>query len=67
MIRLHSTLESYMAEGNNVSRRGFASMSPEKQREIAAMEPDATVRLAQAEPRMNCFTRGGGYYRNQGP
>ena len=33
---LFSTLESYMAEGNNVSRRGFASMSPEKQREIAS-------------------------------
>jgi uncharacterized protein len=29
-------LESYMAEGNNVSRRGFASMTPEKQREIAS-------------------------------
>ncbi len=25
-----------MAAGNNTSRRGFASMSPEKQREIAS-------------------------------
>jgi general stress protein YciG len=26
-----------MAAGNNISKRGFASMSPEKQREIASM------------------------------
>ncbi len=25
-----------MAEGNNISKRGFASMSPERQREIAS-------------------------------
>ena len=29
--------EETMADGNNVSRRGFASISPEKQREIASM------------------------------
>lgn len=26
-----------MAAGNNISKRGFASMNPEKQREIASM------------------------------
>ncbi len=26
-----------MAEGNNISKRGFASMNPEKRREIASM------------------------------
>ena len=26
-----------MAEGNNISKRGFASMDPEKRREIASM------------------------------
>jgi hypothetical protein len=36
-------------------------------REIAALEPDAQVHKAQAEVRMNCFTRGGSFYRNQGP
>jgi general stress protein YciG len=29
-------LEETMADGNGTSKRGFASMSPEKQREIAS-------------------------------
>jgi hypothetical protein len=34
-------------------------------REIVSLEP--RVQFAQGEMRMNCFTRGGGFYRNQGP